>query len=159
RRPEAPRALDRIVVMCIAKNADERWQSAGDVKRALDLIDLTPVESAPAKRSHSARWYAAVLLAALSGLIINFVLRYAGNKASEPWTFRPLTYSGRASSPALSRDGKQVAFLWTGENTSAPAGVGGFDLYVQLVSGSNPLRLKDTQPRGRPAWSPDGTQI
>jgi serine/threonine protein kinase len=133
RLPEAPWALDRIIAMCIAKNADERWQSAGDVKRALDLIDLAPAESAPAKRSHSVPWYAAVLLAALSGLAIRFVLRNEGNKTSEPWTFRPLTYSGRASSPALSPDGKQVAFLWTGENAGLPVAVGGFDLYVQLV--------------------------
>jgi serine/threonine protein kinase len=155
--PESPRALDRIVTTCIAKSADERWQSAGDIKRAIDLIDLAPVALAPAvttpAKSRSLLWYAAVLAAVLGSIAIGFFLSKSREKTPEPWAFRPITYSGRAYGPVLSPDGKQVAYLWTGENT------GGFDLYVQLVSGGSPLHLKDTQPKGRPAWSPDGTQI
>src|SRR5690242_12316804 len=37
-----PRALDRVLRMCIAKDRDERWQSASDVRRALQLVDITP---------------------------------------------------------------------------------------------------------------------
>ena len=45
-RPDVPRVLDRIVETCIAKEPDERWQSAGDIKRALELIDLAPAAAA-----------------------------------------------------------------------------------------------------------------
>lgn len=98
-------------------------------------------------------WYAAVPALILAGLGIGLALRGPGNQSLEPWTFRPLTYSGRADKPALSPDGKQVAFRWSGENYSE------WDLYVKLVGGGNPLRLKDTQPLGRPAWSADGSRI
>jgi Tol biopolymer transport system component/DNA-binding winged helix-turn-helix (wHTH) protein len=57
--------------------------------------------------------------------------------------------------PAFSPDGKQIAFIWDGENP-----VKG-DLYVQLVGGQRPLRLTHTS-TGHVCcadWSPDGRQI
>jgi len=72
---------------------------------------------------------------------------------------------GAAGAPALSPDGKQVAFFWEPEGrevgdwavlTQEKSG-----LYVQLVGGSEPLRL--TNPKGgfvgHAAWSPDGREI
>ena len=62
RRP-VPRALERVVRQCLEKKSEDRWNSAKDLKRALELIDLDtppPVSSttsapvtpvpAPAKR-------------------------------------------------------------------------------------------------------------
>jgi len=151
--PDVPPPLERIIETCIAKDPDERWQSAGDIRRALDLIDSVPVAPTTPRKAEFRWWHAAVLALVLGVIVIGSLLRTAGNKAVESWRFRPLTYSGRAYSPALSPDGKQVTFVWTGDPPN------GFDLYVQLVGGGNPLHLKDTQPRGRPAWSPDGSQI
>ena len=64
------------------------------------------------------------------------------------------TYPGRQVSPALSPDGKQVAFSWDGEKGD------NFDIYVKLVDSGTPLRLT-TNPaeEGSPAWSPDGGRI
>lgn len=153
--PSAAPALQRIFQGCVAKDPDDRWQSAADIRRALDLVDVAPVPAttdAGSKRQLS--WRQAAALALIPGAAaLGLALRGTGDKAAEPWTFRPLTYSGRAYRPALSPDGKQVAFLWAGENDKE------FDLYVQLVRGGNPLRLKDTRPLGRPAWSADGSQI
>lgn len=63
--------------------------------------------------------------------------------------------SGAVWSPAFSPDGKQIAFIWDGENP------GRGDLYVQLVGGDNPLRLTHTRTGFvvSPAWSPDGEEI
>jgi len=36
--PSAPRALDRVVKTCLAKDPDERWQSAADLRRELTWI-------------------------------------------------------------------------------------------------------------------------
>lgn len=151
--PEVPPALKRVIETCIAKDPDERWQSAGDVGRALDLIDSAPAAPTPPRKTNFRWWYVTVPALVLIAIVIGSVVRTTGNNALESWKFRPLTYSGRAHSPALSPDGRQLAFLWTENDAN------GFDLYVQLVSGGNTLRLKDTQPRGRPAWSPDGGQI
>ena len=151
--PDIPAALERIVQTCIAKDPDERWQTASDIKRALELIDLAPVAPTPARTSKLKWWHGGLMALVVAAIAIVFTVRETEKKPMEPWRFRPLTFTGRAYSPALSPDGRQVAFLWIGENGKA------FDLYVQLVGGGNPLRLTDTQPRGRPAWSPDGAQI
>ena len=41
-QPLSPPALDHLVATCLAKNTDERWQSAGDVKRQLEWIATSP---------------------------------------------------------------------------------------------------------------------
>ena len=38
RVPLTPPAFQRVIAQCLAKDADDRWQSAGDVKRELDWI-------------------------------------------------------------------------------------------------------------------------
>ena len=57
-RPVSPPALDRVVSTCLAKDPEERWQSAADVKRELRWIgegSLTgvskPVVSSPRRQS------------------------------------------------------------------------------------------------------------
>ena len=42
RQPRASTSLDHVVRACLAKDPDERWQSAGDVKRELKWIADTP---------------------------------------------------------------------------------------------------------------------
>jgi Tol biopolymer transport system component len=67
----------------------------------------------------------------------------------------PLTsYPGFERSPALSPDGKQVAFSWDGERQDNP------DIYVKLLHMGNPVRLT-TDPRSdeMPVWAPDGRRI
>jgi Tol biopolymer transport system component len=153
--PSAPAGLERVFQFCVAKDPEERWQSAADVRRALDLVDLAAgaAQTNTGPKRKLRWWYMAVPALVLGAAAIVLGIVTAASKDIEPWTFRTLTYTGLAYDPALSPDGKQVAFRWTGENGKE------FDLYVKLVSGGNPLRLKDTQPFGRPAWSPDGSQI
>src|SRR5690349_7936473 len=48
----APPALERVLRACMAKDPDDRWQSASDVRRALELVDASPVsaEAAPHRK-------------------------------------------------------------------------------------------------------------
>jgi dipeptidyl aminopeptidase/acylaminoacyl peptidase len=140
--------------MCIAKDPDDRWQSASDIRRALQLVEaaLEAAEAPPIPRRVRWGWLAAAtLVGALIGGAV--MLRQSAPKAQETWTYRPLTYSGQAFFPSLSPDGKQVAFIWIDEKRQ------GLDLYLQLVNGGSPLRLKDAQSAGKPAWSPDGSRL
>jgi Tol biopolymer transport system component/DNA-binding winged helix-turn-helix (wHTH) protein len=62
---------------------------------------------------------------------------------------------GIYGSPTFSPDGKQIAFLWDGENR------GRSDLYVQLLGGEKALRLTHTSTGFVCCadWSPDGQRI
>lgn len=148
-----PPALERILKQCLAKDPDDRWQSAADVRRALELVETasSPAQSVPAASRFRWGWIAAA--AAVGAIVTAAVFRQAGPKPPEPWTFRPLTYSGQVFVPSLSPDGKQAAFIWNGENNQT------LDLYLQLVNGGNPLRLQDAHPAGKPVWSPDGSRL
>jgi Tol biopolymer transport system component/DNA-binding winged helix-turn-helix (wHTH) protein len=78
--------------------------------------------------------------------------REASNLEAKPI---PLTsYAGYERSPALSPDGKQVAFSWDGENRDNR------DIYVKLLDTSRPVRLTtDPGIDDMPTWSPDGRRI
>ena len=45
-QPVAPRALDRLVRICLAKDPDDRWQSARDLQRELAWIAASPADAA-----------------------------------------------------------------------------------------------------------------
>jgi Tol biopolymer transport system component len=61
--------------------------------------------------------------------------------------------AGLETSPAISPDGKQVAYSWDGNRKN-------FDIYVKSIEGGTPHRLTDNAAHDiDPAWSPDGHQI
>jgi serine/threonine-protein kinase len=74
RQPLVPRALDRLIDQCLAKDPEERWQSIGDVRRMLEAIadNQTADRNPDARRSGAWRertvWMAttALLLMALA---------------------------------------------------------------------------------------------
>jgi len=67
----------------------------------------------------------------------------------------PVTsYSGTERYPSFSPDGRQIAFVGSGERQD------NFDVYVKLLGPGNPLRLtKDPAEDSIPGWSPDGRWI
>ena len=65
------------------------------------------------------------------------------------------TASGDSRDPAISPDGRDVAFAWNG------GGGDHYDIYVQRIGSMMPIRLTyiKTGFVGSPAWSPDQTEI
>jgi Tol biopolymer transport system component/DNA-binding winged helix-turn-helix (wHTH) protein len=64
---------------------------------------------------------------------------------------------GDAKSPSFSPDGRQIAFVWNGVESTH------YDIYVQLIGGDTPLQITHHK-RGdgvpsNPQWSPDGREI
>src|SRR3974390_3319386 len=51
RQPASPRALERLVRKCLEKKPEDRWQSARDLKPALELIDLDAPQPTSASTS------------------------------------------------------------------------------------------------------------
>jgi Tol biopolymer transport system component/serine/threonine protein kinase len=160
----APRDLGKIISRCLRKDPERRFQTMADLKVALaelkeesdsgTIADSTTA-GAPGRRKSRLVWVLpalAILLAAGAG-IFRF-LRPASRPAPELKVVPLTSYPGFQMNPALSPDGKQVAFSWDGDKG------GNFDIYVKLVDAGTPLRLT-TNPANEfaPAWSPDGRYI
>lgn len=124
-------------------------------------VVLTPPEKLDSKSAGGNRFiwlFGFVAFAAVSVAAIWFVVSRSINNKSPSASQKIIpftTFPGSESSPAISPDGKQIAFTWggeSGENT---------DIYVKLVgAGGEPLRLTSEPVIERtPVWSPDGSQI
>ena len=137
-----PPALERIVSTCLAKDPDDRWQTARDLRRELEWA--TRPEPAPEA--------SAALALALAVLAVLWP-RHSDIATFDP---APLTwYAGQQRDPALSPDGKLLAFIWTG--TTSPSH---WNVYVKQLDASQPLRVThDDVNYASPVWSPDGHQL
>ncbi len=155
-----PRELDRIVVRCLRKDPDRRFQHMADLKVALEELKeesdsgkLTPAPSVAQTRNRT--WIALPLSA---GLVILTTLAAWFWWHSKPakTAVRPLTRltsNGVSMSPAISPDGKLLAYLST---------VGGPnpDIWVQQIGGGKAIQIThEKEGASFPVFSPDGTQI
>lgn len=158
-----PRDLARIIERCLRKDPAWRYQSAADLKISLcDLQsetesgagEMLPPSSAPPPGRPI--WWAAVFAVGLALGIASTWLAFRSQFQTTVFgPVKPLTtFSGAESEPALSLDGKQIAFAWNGPKKD------NYDIYVRLVEGGAPLRLTtDPAPDHAPAWSRDGQQL
>src|SRR5262249_27792540 len=163
-QPMAPPALDHVVRGCLAKNPDERWQSAGDIARELRWIagggssqtSLPALTRRPAQRRERYAWMgvAALLLA----LVAWFATRPqpAARVVQAVLTPPPgvtFALNGDFSGPPmLTRDGTRMVF-------SARVGREPISLYVQALDSGMATKLDGTNNATFPFWSPDGKFI
>jgi serine/threonine protein kinase/Tol biopolymer transport system component len=152
-----PRELEKLITRCLRKEPERRVHSMVDVRLALEEIrdesecgNVSPASLVKPKPKH---WFyaagAAVALIAAAG---GYYFRSRPEPASGPFRTTVLTsFPGVERDPALSPDGKQVAFSWNGERED------NFDIYVKLVDAGSPVRITlDPAEDVRPRWSPDG---
>ena len=156
-----PAEVDRILRRCLRKDPARRFQSMADVKVELDEVREESDSGrlvGPGARAYPHRhWILPIalgsLLAAAFGGMVWFVSR---PKPAPELHLRQLTAdSGLSTTPAISPDGKLVAYA------SDRAGEGNLDIWVQpLTEGARPIRLtRDPSDDLDPSFSPDGGQI
>ncbi|HTW58705.1 MAG TPA: protein kinase [Terriglobales bacterium] len=170
--PLTPPALDQIVRTCLAKEPDDRFQSAHDLKLQLQWISAggsqagTPaIVSTKRKKTTTALTAALIagwLLAALAGVL---VLLYANRltTAQQPLhtSIEPPAgfdfFSVADGAPAISPDGQQVAFL--AAKKGIPMTPGGGSLYLLQLSTGESTPVPGAQSALFPFWSPDGKYL
>src|SRR5262249_31066789 len=122
RVPLTPPAFQRVVSQCLAKDPEDRWQSAGDLKRELDWIASGGGSGsgiAAATASAAARlgttlwiWRLAVVAALMGTAAAAWWFGQRSSPAAQPWSeFTQLTdASGVETDPIISPDGTSFAY-------------------------------------------------
>src|SRR5262249_26700576 len=156
-----PRELERLVARCLKKQPGQRFQHMDDVRILLqelkeesDSGSLSSVRMPGVPPPPARRWALPALAAAALMLAAAFGWRrMRAPKAPEhPRLIRLTSDSGLTRTPAISPDGKLVAYA------SDRGGKGNLDIWVQQVAGGEPLQLtRDEADDHQPDFSPDGT--
>jgi eukaryotic-like serine/threonine-protein kinase len=155
-QPVAPPALDRVVKKCLAKDPDERWQSAGDLCEELKWIAESGSQAnAPRAAAVTRRTIHPLVgwsVAGLLGLAL-LTLLFAMTRASSD-NAKAITLSVEADVDDWSRDGRFIMYERSG------AGIGS-DLWVLPLTGDKKpypfLQAPYYVAHGR--FSPDGKWV
>ena len=166
RNPGIPLELERIINRLLEKDRETRYQSAADVRADLKRAGrdsssgarataTAPIEPGRPRR-HVALAGAAVLAAAgLAGAA--YVYTHApASPATSPSEYVQLTsFTDAAVAPALSPDGRMVAFIRGGEFFMSRG-----QIWVKLLPNGDAMRLTNsTDLKYGPVFTPDGARI
>jgi Tol biopolymer transport system component len=157
-RVEAARLRTKLREYYESAGADARIRidlPKGGYTPAFHRIETRSANANAAVRRLSPTAIVAVACLLLSGSVVALIVKTGPAAASAPVTVSPFTSSpGVESQPAFSPDGRQIAFLWDGQDQD------NVDVYVKPLSGGEPRRLTTDPARDDgPAWAPDGSHI
>lgn len=163
-RPMVPPALDRVIRVCLAKDPEERWQTAHDVMLQLRWIaeggSKAGVTGAVTRRRVAREWMAWTVAGLMALVAIAYAVAYLRRT---PAAARMVHFSietpERASlfpfderGIALSPDGSRLAFVAATED-------GRRVIFVRPLRSNSSQALAGTEDASYPFWSPDGQSI
>jgi Tol biopolymer transport system component len=160
--PLSPPALERLVRQCLAKDPDERWQTAGDVRRELEWISGSSSQSA-APAIARRRGLSRGTIGLVSGIVIAaaaIVFSFGpGRKQSATGTLMRFgleaprgTTLAQPAELALSPDGTMLALV-------ASDSVGKNSIYIRPLASAEARVLPGTEGGSIPFWSPDSRTV
>jgi eukaryotic-like serine/threonine-protein kinase len=164
-QPMTPPALDRAVRQCLAKNPEDRWQTARDLLLELKWIEdagsqagvSTAVATHRKTRERTLSTIAAVLGLIAIALAIGFIQR--APKPAQPMRFTAelgadasFSEARRGADAVLSPDGTRMAFVAVGSDKTQR-------LYVRPLDQMQATVLLGTEEARDPFFSPDGQWI
>jgi serine/threonine protein kinase len=151
-QPLTPPAFEHVVTACLAKNPDDRIQTAHDVVLQLKWIAQSGTSSPKStdKRPTSRELLLWRIVAILALMLIALGLWWRGSKGSEPTTYfsAPLPFAAR--SVAISPNGHTVAMVGHRESERNNS------IWLYEPGAQEATSLPNTDGATFPFWSPDG---
>jgi eukaryotic-like serine/threonine-protein kinase len=158
-QPMSPPTLDRVVKTCLAKDPDDRWQSAGDVGKQLQWMPDASSTVVASRGVRSKRRVVAGTAAAIAALALlgGVLLSSRFRRAEKPQALsrfviappRGYLYNDTAS---LSPDGRNVALIL--QDSAGRASV-----WVRALDELASRRVPGTENAHHTFWSPDGREL
>ena len=158
--PGLPRELERLILRCLRKEPERRYQTMIDVRNELQEIEAAIGSGGATAATRVWAWLRTAVGGGAAVLIIGAALTWLlwprGDVDVRPIRVLPLTtLGGQETMPTMSPDGEQVAFVWTRDPVSDPG-----DIYLAMPDSSATRRLTSGPGGSRqPSWSPDGREI
>ncbi len=163
--PMTPPALERLVRTCLAKDPEDRFQSARDVKLQLEWVAEAgsragvpaPLVSRRKSRQRLAWGAAAVLFLLASGFAAAY-FREASVRPSSVWSYvlppdkTNFDFDANVGGPVLSPNGKRLVF-------EANDKTGKRLLWVRPLNSLTANPLEGTDGATFPFWSPDSRSV
>jgi hypothetical protein len=152
--------LGRVLHRCLAKDPDQRFQNALDLKTALTWAagerSATPVRPTPRR----GWWAGAAALVFVFGALAGWALRRFEQPAAEERVLRfnidppeggRFTFGQNAGGIAISPDGRTAAYV--------AGSYGKTGLWVRPLDGADARLIPGTESAEHPFWSPDSRSI
>jgi Tol biopolymer transport system component len=155
-QPLTAPALERSVKKCLAKDPDERWQSASDLASELTWIAEGGSQAAGRVAPEPGRWARAGWLLAATFFVLMMaagVAWWQAGKRRLPAMYFHSAVPFPANDLALSPDERLVAMVAYSVQSND------YVLWTYEVGGWRSSALEGTQGASYPFWSPDGKSI
>jgi Tol biopolymer transport system component/predicted Ser/Thr protein kinase len=154
--PMTPPALDRIIKTCLAKDPENRFQTAHDVKLQLQWVAEggsqaglpAPVVARRKNREKLAWGVAAAVALAAVALGVGFLRRAPSPRRVVRFEIATPEGITTIDAPRISPDGRYLAFNATDSS-------GKSRIYVRALNALSAQALNGTEGTTRPFWSPD----
>ena len=160
--PMSPPAFDRLVRQCLAKDPEDRIQTAHDVRLQLESIAEARAEAAAPSVADGGRSREKLAwgVAAVASLAAITIASWALFRQAEPARRivasisppRGAALSVGSGPMALSPDGRRIAF-------SARGADGKYLLWARALDEAQAVPLPGTEEASCPFWSPDGRSV
>lgn len=164
--PQIPEDLSRLILRCLHKNRESRYQSAADLHSELITIEKKipttkrelpkgkPLTSKEITVSFSLK---KLIIPSLVIIIIFVVLfglirKKPGRKSSVATTHKQLTFNANASNPAISPDGKFLAYINRASSEKEK-------VMLQDLISNQTIELFDAWQCQDLQWTPNGTEL
>jgi eukaryotic-like serine/threonine-protein kinase len=156
-----PPDLEKIVLRCLRKDPDRRFQHFADLRVALlevkEQFASSRITTTAATKRKIRSWK--IISAALAAVLILGLIAFPWLRArqgtKEGYKISPFTsYPGFQGYPTFSPDGTQAAFIWNGGQGLAT------HVYVKMIGAETYLPLTNGPlPDINPSWAPNGKSI